>query len=228
MLMTVLKGELAVQQSKALIRTSKEMKEFIIDNKSLIGNRELLQLSMQTTKNTEDIAEIKRNMATRAELSKVIQDFTDPQTRREYLILNGESFDANIAYSKIYASAQKSVFVIDNYIGVKTLELLKNVLQNVAVTIFSDNAGRRLSKSDYDDFANQFPQVNISFIKTCGIFHDRYIVIDYDTPAEKIYHCGASSKDAGNKVTSITQISECNVYHQIINALLQNPTLTLS
>ena len=228
MLMTVLKGELAVRQSKALIRTFKEMKDFIIDNKSLIGNRELLQLSMQTTKNTEDIAEIKRNMATRAELSRVIHDFTDPQTRREYLILNGESFDANIAYSKIYASAQKSVFVIDNYIGVKTLELLKNAPQNVAVTIFSDNAGHRLSKSDYDDFANQFPQVNISFIKTCGIFHDRYIVIDYDASTEKIYHCGASSKDAGNKVTSITQISECSVYHQIINALLQNPTLILS
>jgi len=96
MLMTVLKGELATRQSKALIRVFKEMKDFIIDNKSLIGNRELLQLSMQTTQNTADIADIKNNMVTKDDLAKVIQDFTDPQTRREYLILNGESVEANI------------------------------------------------------------------------------------------------------------------------------------
>ena len=99
MLMTVLKGDLATRQSKALIRAFKSMKDYISDNRSLIGGKELLQLSLQTAKNTEDIAEIKKNMATKAELSKFIQDFTDPQTRREYLILNGESFDANIAYS---------------------------------------------------------------------------------------------------------------------------------
>ena len=96
MLMTVLKGELATRQSKALIRVFKEMKDFIIDNKSLIGNRELLQLSMQTTQNTADIADIMNDMVTKDDLAKVIQDFTDPQTRREYLILNGESVEANI------------------------------------------------------------------------------------------------------------------------------------
>ena len=228
MLMTVLKGDLAVRQSKALIRTFKEMKDFINENRSLVGGRELLQLSLQTTKNTEDIAVIKQNMVTKAELSKFIQDFTDPQTRREYLILNGESFDANIAYSNIYAAAKKSIFVIDNYIGVKTLVLLKDVAQNISITIFSDNMGKGLSQSDYDDFSKQYPNTNITFTKTCGIFHDRYIVIDYKTPTEKIYHCGASSKDAGSKVTSITLIAEMNVYHQIIDSLMLNPALVLN
>ena len=37
MLMTVLKGELAVNQSKALIRTFKKMKDYIINNQNLIG-----------------------------------------------------------------------------------------------------------------------------------------------------------------------------------------------
>ena len=228
MLMTVLKGDLAVRQSKALIRTFKEMKDFISENRSLVGGRELLQLSLQTAKNTEDIAEIKQNMVTKADLSKFIQDFTDPQTRREYLILNGESFDANIAYSNIYASAKKSIFVIDNYIGVKTLVLLKDVAQNIPITIFSDNMGKGLSQSDYDDFTKQYPSTNITFTKTCGIFHDRYIIIEYKTFTEKIYHCGASSKDAGNKVMSITLIAESNVYHQIIDTLMLNPTLVLN
>lgn len=228
MLMTVLKGDLATRQSKALIRAFKSMKDYIIDNRSLIGSKEILQLSLQTAKNTEDIAEIKKNMATKAELSKFIQDFTDQQTRREYLILNGESFDANIAYSTIYANAKTSIYVIDNYIGIRTLALLKNIPQNVAITIFSDNMGRGLSQTDYNDFARQYPNLNILFTKTCGIFHDRYIVVDYNTPTEKIYHCGASSKDAGNKVMSITLISENTVYHTIIDALLRNPALVLS
>ena len=227
MLMTVLKGDLATRQSKALIRAFKSMKDYISDNRSLIGGKELLQLSLQTAKNTEDIAEIKKNMATKAELSKFIQDFTDPQTRREYLILNGESFDANIAYSSIYANAKSSIFIIDNYIGVKTLALLKSIPQNIAITIFSDNMGRGLSQTDYNDFIRQYPHINISFTRTCGIFHDRYIVVDYNTATEKIYHCGASSKDAGNKVMSITLISENTVYHTIIDALLRNPALVL-
>ena len=227
MLMTVLKGELATRQSKSLIRAFKEMKDFIIDNKSLIGNCELLQLSVQTTQNTSDIAEIKGNMVTKAELARVIQDFTDPQTRREYLILNGESVEANIAYSNIYKSAKHSIFIIDNYIGLKTLVLLKNASANVAITVFSDNIGRGLHLNDYNDFHGQYPQINIAFRKTCGIYHDRYIVLDYDTQNEKIFHCGASSKDAGDKVTTITEVADGQIYHQLVDVLLQNPVLSL-
>ena len=42
--MTVLKGPLAVKQSKALIRTFKKMKDYILENRDLIGQREILQL----------------------------------------------------------------------------------------------------------------------------------------------------------------------------------------
>lgn len=152
MLMTVLKGELATRQSKALIRAFKEMKDFITDNRSLVGNRELLQLAIQTAQNTSDIAEIKYSMVSKTDLARVVQDFTDPQTRREYLILNGESVDANLAYSIIYKAAKHSIFVIDNYIGLRTLVLLKDAQPNIPITIFSDNVGHGLHQSDYNDF----------------------------------------------------------------------------
>jgi hypothetical protein len=42
MLMTVLKGDLAAKQSKALIRTFKKMKDYILDNQTLIGQREVM------------------------------------------------------------------------------------------------------------------------------------------------------------------------------------------
>ena len=37
MLMTVLRGELAIKQSRALVRTFKKMKDYILDNRELIG-----------------------------------------------------------------------------------------------------------------------------------------------------------------------------------------------
>lgn len=225
MLMTVLKGELAVEQSKALIRTFKGMKDFIVENRYLIGNKELVQLSIQTAQNTADIAEIKNTMVTKTDLAKVVRDFTDPITRREYLILNGESVEANIAYSNIYKSAKSSVFIIDNYIGLKTLVLLKNVVDGITITVFSDNTGKGFHQADYEDFQREYPNIQVSFRQTCGIFHDRYIILDYNTSGERIFHCGASSKDVGNKMTTITEVADRQVYHQIVDTLLNNPVL---
>ena len=58
MLMTVLKGELAVRQSIALVRTFKRMKDYILENRDLIGQREILQLSMETANNRIEINKI--------------------------------------------------------------------------------------------------------------------------------------------------------------------------
>lgn len=52
MLMTVLKGDLAVRQSKALIRLFKNMKDYVFANHRLIGEREFLELSTQVAYNT--------------------------------------------------------------------------------------------------------------------------------------------------------------------------------
>ena len=62
MLMTVLKGELAIKQSKALIRTFKQMKDYIVENQGLIGQREFLQLSMQITSNVVEMQDLRRDL----------------------------------------------------------------------------------------------------------------------------------------------------------------------
>mgnify|MGYP000240857649 CR=1 FL=1 len=63
MLMTVLKGELATKQSKALIRIFKQMKDYIVDNQPLLGQREYLQLSLQTTQNTQDLLDLRKSLS---------------------------------------------------------------------------------------------------------------------------------------------------------------------
>lgn len=227
MLMTVLKGELAVKQSKILIKAFKEMKDFIIENNNLIENRELLQIAIQTSQNTSDIAHIKNTMINKDDVLKIIKDFTDIHIKKEYLILNGETVEANLAYDSIYKTAKNKIYVIDNYIGLKTLVMLKNVDPNITITIFSDNISYGLHQKEFIDFCKQYPKISITFRKTCGIFHDRYIILDYNDKNEQIYHCGASSKDAGNKIMSISKVNENHVYHQIIDTLLNNPILTL-
>lgn len=49
MLMTVLKGELATKQSKALIRMFKQMKDFLVENSEFIDAKAFIQVAAQTT-----------------------------------------------------------------------------------------------------------------------------------------------------------------------------------
>ena len=58
MLMTVLKGELAVDQSKKLIRLFKQMKDFIVQLQNVLPESEIKMLAIQTQNNTEDIRQI--------------------------------------------------------------------------------------------------------------------------------------------------------------------------
>lgn len=195
--MTVLKGELATRQSKALIRIFKEMKDYLIEAEGLIGQKELLRLSLQTTENTRAIKKIEDEMATKKDLIRVMKNFIDTNMFKEFLILNGQTVEADIAYTKIYDLAKETIYIIDNYIGLKTLALLKDVRDNIKITIFSDNIGNTLHKLEYEDFIKEYPNVDITFKTTDNIYHDRYIIMDYKSESERIYHCGASSKDAG-------------------------------
>ena len=228
MLMTVLRGDLAIKQSKILIRLFKTMKDFIIERENFIGYDEVAKLAIQTSQNMKEIAEIKTDIvAVKADVAKIIEDFSNNEIKKDFLFLNGKVVEADLAYQQIYALAEKSIFVIDNYINLKTLVLLKSVKKNVDITIFSDNIHHGLHKKELDDFIKEYPQISVSFKKAYGIFHDRYIILDFGTENEKIYHCGASSKDAGNKVCSITTTADHEIYRSLIENLLKNQELVL-
>ena len=231
MLMTVLRGELAVKQSKALIRMFKQMKDFIIENQDFIGSKELVQIAIQTNQNTKDIAKIKSQMATKEDLKKVMDNFIDPETYKHFLLMNGDKIEADVAYTKIYKSAKKSIYVIDNYIGLKTLELLRAARDNTQIIVFSDNVKNKdmLTKNILDDFRKDYSNIDLKLNIAGKKYHDRYIAIDYGTENEAFYLCGASSKDAGNKVSSVTKIEESSkdMYHDMFSKMLSNKELKI-
>ncbi|MBW7791363.1 ORF6N domain-containing protein [Enterococcus faecalis] len=231
MLMTVLRGELAVKQSKALIRMFKQMKDFIVENQDFISSKELVQIAIQTNQNTKDIAEIKSQMATKEDLKKVMDNFIDPETYKHFLLMNGDKIEADVAYTKIYKSAKKSIYVIDNYIGLKTLELLRAARDKTQIIVFSDNVKNKdmLTKNILDDFRKDYPNIDLKLKIAGKKYHDRYIAIDYGTENEAFYLCGASSKDAGNKISSITKIEESSkdMYHDMFSKMLNNKDLKI-
>ena len=74
MLMTVLRGDLAIKQSRALVSTFKKMKDYILSNKTLIGQREIMQLSMQTSENVFEIKKLRMDLGS---VEKQISDVMD-------------------------------------------------------------------------------------------------------------------------------------------------------
>ena len=157
MLMTVLKGPLAVKQSKALIRTFKKMKDYILENRDLIGQREILQLSMETANNRieinkinsdmislekqiSDVAEGLKDVVTKSELADMMNSFVSDDDEK-WLMFNAKFSSADEVYESIYKQAKSSIYVVDNYIGLRTLVHLKNSPTGVNITLFSDNVG---------------------------------------------------------------------------------------
>ena len=232
MLMTVLKGDLAVQQSMALIRLFKQMKDYIAAENTPDVSAGIVALATQTSQNTRDIAEIAtdvRTLSNKVErnesfLQKVMANFIDPSTFKHFLILNGQRLEADVAYTQIYGMAKKSVLIVDDYLDVKTLDLLRCVAKGVSVKIFSEQYGRtHLTESMLADFRVARPDVELGDVCATGNkFHDRYIYLDFGTANEKLFHCGASSKDAGNKVTTIMQIECPEFYHALVESLQES------
>ena len=243
MLMTVLRGERAIKQSRALVKTFKKMKDYILENRDIIGQREILQLSRESANNRieinkinsdmislekqiSDVAEGLKDVVTKSELADMMNSFVSDDEK--WLMFNAKFSSADEVYESIYKQAKSSIYVVDNYIGLRTLVHLKNSPDGEDIILFSDNVGNnKLHNIEFTDFCKEYPTVNLSMKKTGGIFHDRFIVLDYATADERVFLCGASSKDAGARITSIVEDYGVSKYAPVIASLLKNPPLVL-
>lgn len=243
MLMTVLKGKLATRQSRTLIRTFRNMKDYILETKNTLAERDNLSLVAKMVDNTKDIVKVQNkikeidnkvnkltndmvNVVRKSDIPPVFLDFNKTAETREYLILNGEPIKAKDAYMEIYKHAKHRIYIVDNYISIKTLHLLQIVKQNLEIVFFTDNANHYLRKSDLIDFQTERPDLKLTFIKTNQTIHDRFIILD-DT---KVYLTGGSSKDAGKRMSMILEIDNPDIKKALQNTiekLKQNPRLGL-
>jgi len=228
MLAAVLKGELAIQQSIYIMRTFKEMRHYIRQNQQFITSSELNLINARITDISVKVAGLDdHRIKTDSALEKVQnsidainENFVLKDDYKNFVIYRGQKFEADVAYIDIYQMAKKSIYVVDDYVNAKTLQLLSQKGKGVNVTLFTENGyGRQgfLTSAVVNDFNNQYPLLEIKHNTAC---HDRLIILDYNTKTEKVYHCGASSKDAGKKLCAINAITDTSVIHPVIDKLL--------
>ena len=222
-----------------MIRIFKKMKDHIMMNQGLIGENDFLHLSMQVTQNALVTSELKDNLkmmgdqladviegfndvVTYSELATYMKEFGEPHVKEGYLIYNGQPYRSDLIFSEIYETAQKTITIIDNYISLKSLQLLVHSYKGVEITIYTDNLSKELTKALYTDFRKEYPDMKIEIYKSGGIFHDRYIALDYGTERERIFLCGASSKDGGRRISSILEDKDREKYHAMFDRLKEN------
>lgn len=220
MLATVLKGELAQQQSIFIMRTFKEMRHYIAQNQQLVTRPEMKALELKvnklSNKQNKDYKEIRKS------IDNLSKNFIDKKELKEIVILDNQKFEADVAYTQIYKQAKKTIYVIDDYVNIDTLRLLSHKSDDVDVILFSDNkkgnGGSHLTQKEIRDFNNEYPTLTIK--PNNNEFHDRFIILDYNSKSEIVYHCGASSKDAGNKVCAISRLNDTLIIHPKVDEML--------
>ena len=221
MLATVLKSEMAVQQSIVIMRAFKNMRHYIIENRQLASKEDLQRIAMSVGEYQKKTDKTIQSIEKR--IDDLSNNFISNSELKNLVIYKGQKFEADIAYIEIYQMAKKNIYVIDDYVNIKTLHQLSQKKTGVSVVLFTENGHGRdgfLTTSDVADFQRQYPSLQIKPNPDC---HDRFIILDYGLKTEKVFHCGASSKDAGNKVCAINAIENTSLVHPIIDALMQNP-----
>ena len=226
MLAAVLRGELAEQQSVFIMRAFREMRHYIKQNQQFVTQAEMHLVSARVS----EISVQMSNMADRQKKTEqdiqVVQKSIDT-LNENFVIYKGQKFEADAAYIDIYQQAKKSIYVVDDYVNTKTLQLLSQKQAGVEVVLFTENGhGKRgfLTTAVVNDFIQEYPPLRIKPNADC---HDRLIVLDYGLPTEQAYHCGASSKDAGKKLCAINVILETSMIHQVIDKLLLSPDIQI-
>ena len=203
MLATVLKGELAEQQSIFIMRAFKEMRHFIANNALMfekINAIELKQLEYQ-----KDADE---------KFGRIFEYMADHKESNQKIFFDGQIFDAFSLLTEIIVHAKSNIILIDGYIDVVTLNILAKKNIGVDVLVYTLPSAK-ITAQDINNFNAQYPSLTGTVA-----FHDRFLIID-DLEG---YHIGASLKDAGKKCFGITKIEGSDDIKDIIKKAQQNGT----
>ncbi len=125
MLATVLRGELAEQQSIFIMRTFREMRHYIRQNQQFVTRKEmdLLTAKVGTITERQDRME-KKVDSIQKDVTILADNFITDKDKKNFVIYKGQKLEADIAYIEIYQQAKKSIYVVDDYMNAKSLQHL--------------------------------------------------------------------------------------------------------
>lgn len=188
MLATILKSKKATDVSIRIMDAFVEMRHFIVENKDIY----------QTLTNINNKL---------IEHDKKIDYLFSIFDKKEHLFLPGTEYDAYREITKILKAAKEEIIIIDGYVDVTLLDIIKELNTNVVLITKNKN---NLKKIEIDKYNNQYN--NLQIIKN-DTFHDRYIILDN----KEIYHIGTSLNHAGKRVFSINKLEDKIIIDNLLN-----------
>ena len=117
MLATVLRGELAEQQSIFIMRTFREMRHYIKQNQQFVTRSEMELLSSKVTEiSVQTVGLIDKQKQTdqkvdliQKNVEQLSENFISEKDVKNFVIYKGQKLEADIAYIEIYQQANKSI-----------------------------------------------------------------------------------------------------------------------
>ncbi len=195
MLATILKSDVAIQVSIAIMDAFVVMRKYI--SNELIEQKYINNLVI---KHDEDIKLLQESF------NKLEEKKKDNE-----IYFNGQIYDAYSKIVDILKTAHDNIIIIDNYADKSVLDMIRNL--KVEVTIICKSNGL-LKEIDIDKYQKQYNNLKVIYNND---FHDRYIILDQ----KEIYHCGASLNYAGSKTFSINKLEDKIVKKSLIKYLLE-------
>lgn len=204
MLSAVLRSDVAIQVSIRIMKIFAEMRRYMAQGAFLyerVNNLEVRQI--ESNRKIEELEE-----KTEKRFEEVFDYISNHAESEQRIFFDGQIYDAFSLIVSLIQKAKKTIFLVDGYIDIVTLDLLSKKKKGVAVTIYTHQK-TKLNQTDINKFNSQYPTLTV---RKTEAFHDRFLVID-DTI---VYHIGASIKDAGGKCFGITLIRD----HQMVTDLV--------
>lgn len=190
MLSAVLKSPAAVEISISIMNAFVNMRKYFSSVSFLsekLGSLEAKQIQYQR-ESERKFDEIFSFISAKAE-------------SQQKIFYEGEIFDAFSFLVSLVEQAEKSIVLIDNYVDVSgTLNILSKKKSGVQAIVFTSK-NTKISKEDVKEFESQYPHLRVH---CCSGFHDRFLILD----DEKVFHVGASLKDAGRKCFAVMRITD--------------------
>jgi hypothetical protein len=183
MLATVLKSDVAVKVSIAIMDAFVEMHRIMASNAALY----------------QRIKDIERHQLCTDQKIEEIIGFIGSKALppKEGIFFDGQIFDAYAFVSDLIRSARKRIILIDNYIDESVLMMLAKREEGVTADIVT----RRVTEALTLDLERHNRQYSPVDVRECDRYHDRFLIID-----DTVYHLGASLKDLGKKLFAFSRM----------------------
>ena len=198
MLATILKSSVATKVSIQIMDAFVSMRKYISSN--LIEQKYINNLVLTHEDNFKEVYQDIR----------LLQESFDKLEEKKHIneiYFQGQIYDAYSKIIEIFKTATKELIIIDRYIDITILDMIKNLKCNVIIITKDNNNLTKLSIKKYN---SQYHNLKIVYNDT---FHDRYFIID----KEFIYHCGTSINHAGSRTFSMNILEDKLVKSSLIN-----------